>query len=429
MSSYAGDEVGAIVVDVGSHTTKAGFAGEENPKAVVPSVAGVVYEKEDKSKVSNYYLGLKEISFARPHMEIENIFDPESGEICNLDYMERLLNYIYDERLGVRTNEHPLLMTEVPTSSSQNREKLTSLIFETFNAPNFFLSKQPVLSCFANGKYTALVVDSGHNFTTVTPVLDGYALQRSVIKTNKIGGKALDDELRKLIVSKRNGKDILALHQFTKQRNTPLPSSKSAKIIESEIPGLTMSFNEYFKNRIVSDIKISLLRVAERNTQNNTSIPIVSYEMNDGIEIEIGNERESICELLFNEEYGIHKLSYESINKCDVDLRKELYSNIILTGGTTLIPNLPSRYEIELSRIAPSNAKVKPPLNTKQHSTTTSNPSGSNQTALAHLQERKYTSFIGGSILASLGGFQQMWISKSEFDETGAAQCLLRKCP
>jgi len=358
--------------------------------------------------------------------------------VKNLDYYERLLNYVYDERLGVKSNEHPLLMSEVPNCTPSNREKLTSLVFEKLNAPDFFLSKQPVLSCFANGKYTALVVDSGHNSTVVTAVHDGFALQKSVVRTNRVSGKVFDQELRQLLKQKRGGKDVLALHQFTKQRNSQHASSKSAKILETSIPGLTKSFNDYFIEKAVSDAKIHLLRVSEEKIVVSNSTPVVTYEMNDGTDVDVGSERFTICEHLFSDEYGLPKLSYESINKCDVDLRKELYQNILLTGGNTLFPNTPTRYETELSKLAPSNVKVKPCLNTKQsaniHSLISAGGSSQSttntlQTAVGQLQERKYASFMGGSILASLGGFQQMWISKSEYEEAGAAGILARKCP
>jgi len=91
--------------------------------------------------------------------------------------------------------------------------------------------------------------------------------------------------------------------------------------------------------------------------------------------------------------------------KCDVDMRTDLYSNVVLSGGTTMFPGIADRMHKELLNLAPSNIKVKiiaPP-------------------------ERKYSVWIGGSILASLPVFQQMWISKQEYDESGPA-IVHRKC-
>ena len=102
---------------------------------------------------------------------------------------------------------------------------------------------------------------------------------------------------------------------------------------------------------------------------------------------------------------GIHEFTYNSIMKCDVDIRKDLYANIVLSGGTTMFPGIGERMTKELTALAPSTMKIKvvaPP-------------------------ERKYSVWIGGSILSSLSTFQSMWISKAEYDESGPA-IVHRKC-
>jgi len=96
---------------------------------------------------------------------------------------------------------------------------------------------------------------------------------------------------------------------------------------------------------------------------------------------------------------GIHELVYNNISECDVDIRKDLYNNIVLSGGSTMYPGLPERLHREVSMLAPKTTRVKvvaPP-------------------------ERKYSVWIGGSVLASLTTFQSMWITKEEYEEGGAA--------
>ncbi|ELR21176.1 Actin1 [Acanthamoeba castellanii str. Neff] len=136
-----------------------------------------------------------------------------------------------------------------------------------------------------------------------------------------------------------------------------------------------------------------------------------SYELPDGQVITIGNERFRAPEALFQpsflgmESAGIHETTYNSIMKCDVDIRKDLYGNVVLSGGTTMFPGIADRMQKELTALAPSTMKIKiiaPP-------------------------ERKYSVWIGGSILASLSTFQQMWISKEEYDESGPS-IVHRKC-
>lgn len=136
-----------------------------------------------------------------------------------------------------------------------------------------------------------------------------------------------------------------------------------------------------------------------------------SYELPDGQIINIGSERFRAPEVLFQPSFigselkGVHEQLYSSINKCDIDIRKELYNNTLLSGGTTMYPGITERLTKELKLLVPTAMSVRiiaPP-------------------------ERKYSVWIGGSILASLSSFNSMWITKQEYDETGA-QIVHRKC-
>ena len=139
--------------------------------------------------------------------------------------------------------------------------------------------------------------------------------------------------------------------------------------------------------------------------------PIAAYHPSEDKVLVMDVARFKCPEALFQPSFlgmetaGVHETTYNSIMKCDVDIRKDLYANVVLSGGTTMYSGIADRMSKEITALAPASMKVKiiaPP-------------------------ERKYSVWIGGSILSSLSTFQQMWISKQEYDESGPS-IVHRKC-
>jgi len=256
---------------------------------------------------------------------------------------------------------------------------MTQIMFETFDVPNLYVAIQAVLSLYASGRTTGVVLDCGDGVSHTVPIYEGFSLPHA-IKRIDLAGRDITEFMQKILTERG------------------------------------YNFTTSAEREIVRDVKEKLCYVAldyeeELQKSNTSSEAEKDYELPDGNVIVINNERFRAPEVLFNpafigmEQEGIHEATFHSIMKCDVDIRKDLYSNIVLSGGTTMYPGIQDRLQKEITAMAPPSVKVKiiaPP-------------------------ERKYSVWIGGSILASLTTFQQMWINKSEYDESGPS-IVHRKC-
>ncbi|KAM3248219.1 actin-related protein 4 [Capsicum chacoense] len=434
---YGGDEVSAIVIDLGSHTCKAGYAGEDAPKAVFPSAVGSVDQMEDdnpdnpednsgsaldsKSKVKRkLYVGSQALGFRRDFMEV--ISPIKDGVVVDWDIVENIWDHAFRECLLINPKEHPMLLAEPCSNTQQQREKAAEMMFEKYQVPALFLAKNAVLTSFASGRATSLVVDSGGGLATVAPVHDGYVLQKAVA-TSPIGGEILTDCLIKSLEQK--GITIKPRYSFKRKEIRP----GEFQTVDVDFPDTTESYKLYCQRAIASDIKECVSRVPDTpyDDSSYSNIPTTSYDLPDGQKIEVGADRFKIPDIIFNPSLvqtipgmesfaetaaslrGLPQMVIETINKCDVDIRRELFSSILLAGGTASMQQLKERLEKDLLEESPQAARVK-------------------VLASGNATERRFSVWIGGSILASLGSFQQMWFSKSEYEEHGASY-VQRKCP
>ena len=333
------------------------------------------------------------------------------------DAIEALWNYALSSQLQIQSQEHPMLLVESTFNTPERREKMVELVFEKFETPAVFLAKDSVLSAFAVGRSTALVVNCGAGVTSTVAVHEGFALKTGATRT-KVAGNELDRILETMLEPQQH--PIRPRYEF----NRTIAAEGRLKIEKLDFPHTTASYAAYMKQEILRDIKHSVVRASDApfDAESNVTIPTMPYELPDGHLLEIGTDRFTLSEQLFRPTLlqittdfdgyqfaGLPNMVRETIEKTDVDLRRDLYGSIVVTGGTSAIRGMSERLYKELVNTAAPAYKVKT-LSVSSHT------------------ERLFGPWIGGSILGSLGSFHQMWFSKAEYDEHGA-KLIAKKCP
>ncbi|TKR94167.1 hypothetical protein L596_008491 [Steinernema carpocapsae] len=356
-----------VVIDNGSGVIKAGFAGEQQPKCHFANLVGrPKYTRVMAGALEgDCFIGPK----AEEHRGLLSLKYPmEHGIVTDWGDMEKVWAYVYgSDQLNINSEDHPVLLTEAPLNPAKNREKAAEIFFETFGAPALHIQMQAVLSLYSTGRTTGVVLDSGDGVSHVVPIYDGFAIRPGVQRID-VAGRDVTRYLRLLL--RKEGHTLHRTSEF----------------------------------EIVREMKEQLCYLALNYMKDEASDnEKASYKMPDGSMIEVGASRFRAPEVLFRPELigeewdGIPQCIHHSLLKCDYDLRKTLYSNIVLSGGSTQFPGFGDRLLAELKRLAPRDTKIR----------------------ISAPQERVYSTWIGGSILASLDTFRKIWVSKKEWDDEG----------
>jgi actin-related protein len=368
---------------------------------------------EQKAMYKKYTIDTVNIHVPKAGMEIGAFL--KDGAVEDWDMFEKIVEYVYGHSLNAESEHHPLLMSEPAWNPRNKREKLTEIFFEKFQVPAFFLAKTAVLAAFANGRSTGVVVDSGATHTSAIPVHDGYVLSQGIVKS-PLGGDFITLQSRNYL--EENGVEIVPPYMIA-AKEVVWENEKAKYTKKPNLPEVQKSWHNYMVKTVVQDFQATVLQVSDTpfDEEQASSMPHIHYEFPNGYHQDFGVEKYRIPEPLFDPSglrgvgttmLGAGHLVTTSVGMCDVDLRPALYGNVIVTGGNSLLNGFTDRLNRDLSIKTPPSMRLK--------------------LVAANGTERRFGSWIGGSILASLGSFQQLWISKQEYEESGKSQ-IERKCP
>ncbi|EGG22598.1 actin related protein 2 [Cavenderia fasciculata] len=378
-----------IVCDNGTGFVKCGFAGANFPTAIFPSMVGRPIlrseEKIENVEIKDIMVG-DEAAKLRSNLQIT--YPLENGIIRNWEDIQHVWDYAFKEKLKVQdTRDCKILLTEPPMNPLTNRQKMVEVMFERYGFNAVYVAIQAVLTLYAQGLLTGVVVDSGDGVTHIIPVYEGYSIPHLTRRLDVAGR----DVTRYLI-------KLLLLRGY--------------------------AFNRTADFETVRQIKEKLCYVAydveqEKKLSQETTVLVESYTLPDGRVIKVGSERFQASEALFHpslvdvEGGGVADLLFDCIQKADRDLHKGFYQHIVLSGGSSMYPGLPSRLEKEIRALYLEKVLKGDEKGLANFKCRIEDP-----------PRRKHMVFLGGAVLAELTKDRpDFWVTKQEYEEKGI-KCL-----
>mmetsp|Transcript_17805 Transcript_17805/g.17516 ORF Transcript_17805/g.17516 Transcript_17805/m.17516 type:complete len:394 (+) Transcript_17805:3-1184(+) len=385
------DSKKVIVCDNGTGFVKCGFAGSNFPHGIFPSLVGRpilrAEEKVEGVEIKDIMVG-EDASKLRSMLQLS--YPMENGIVRNWEDMEHLWNHTFREVLKINPEETKIMLTEPPMNPMKNREKMVETMFEKYGFNSVYIAIQAVLTLYAQGLLTGVVVDSGDGVTHIVPVYEGFSLPHLTRRLDVAGR----DVTRYLI-------KLLLLRGY--------------------------AFNRTADFETVRQIKEKLCYVGydlevETKLAQETTVLVENYTLPDGRVIKVGSERFEAAEALFQphlvdvEAVGMAEQLYNTIQAADIDIRSEFYKHIVLSGGSTMYPGLPSRLEKEIKQL---------------YLTRTLNGDTSRldkfKVRIEDPPRRKHMVFLGGAVLAEImKDREDFWVTKKEYKELGVTRALAK---
>lgn len=377
------DEQDVIVLDNGSGYLKVGFSGEDAPRAVLPTVVGIKTDDEagaeehagmtvESQKKSQSFFGdeaLREVNAQitkpvnRGEIRLESNYK---------DALESLWDYTFRSVLGVEQEELPILIADplpLGQSAYPARQWMAEVMFEKFKVKSLAIFNTAVLSLFSTGRTRGLVVESGEGVTQAVPVFEGYAIPHAIFKM-EVAGYDITQKVMTMMEKERGAEHAA--------------NRKVMQDLKEKTCCVALDYDAAMKGRDLADEESK------------------SFELPDNQIIQVSQDiRLGAPEILFgNREQGaqsIQKICLDAINTCDLDFRMDLIRSLVVAGGTSMLPGFAPRLKTELSSLLPGEM--------------------ARQIDVCVDSQRKYAAWIGGSMFASLSTFDQVAITRQEFED------------
>jgi actin-related protein len=381
------DTQDGIVLDNRSGYLKVGFSGEDAPRAVLPTIVATKTDDEgnaeehggmESQKKSQAFFGDEALNEAWPAQSANTIVtNPvERGEIRfdqhYKDTLESLWDYTFRSVLGVEQEELPILIADplpLGQSAYQSRAWIADIMFEKFKVKSLAIFNTAVLSLFSTGRTRGLVVESGEGITQAVPVFEGYAIPHAIFKM-EVAGYDITQAVMEMMVNQKGAEHA--------------ENRKVMQDLKEKTCSIALDYNSAMKGPDTADEESK------------------SFELPDKNIIQVGRDiRLGAPEILFGSRdrgnQSIQKICLDAINTCDMDFQMDLIRSLVVAGGTTMLPGFAPRLKTELSSLLPGEK--------------------ARQIDVIVDSQRKYAAWIGGSMFASLSTFDQVAITRQEYED------------
>lgn len=369
-----------LVIDFGSSSIKVGYSGDDIPMSVVPSTEGKFGVGVDCIEASSSSSGNE---FSNMNLSSSKSTHPmKRGIVTNWEQMEKLYGTVLKD-VGNEKHMPSILVVESMRTTLQDRLKYAEMLFETFHTPSISFANAATMALFASGRTTGLVAECGAGSTSVVPIFEGLVISYGAT-TIDFGGQDITASIQNTLADKGYKLDL-----------------NDVRIMKQSL-GRIKSFEEAHSNT--------------GNTGNNSNDEEMKYELPDGQEVIYKKSMltEAPEQLLFNKNFtpdGLVNQIYDSLKLCDDTLRGNLASNIVISGGTSMLSGLGDRLQDELTyKLTESNSSA---LDINECNVIPSKAFSES----GYTTQRKYASWIGASIFASLSNFQSLRIRRTEWEE------------